>query len=223
MTIVPSPDIQPCWLLEWEVGLRIDELVWTQQSSPYANCWGLPTAAAPSRLRETGQRTAKKNSLAECQATTGTWWWDTGVLYVHTSADDTPANHIYLSHNWEYFASHSPITFNGHDYLPILSADSIQQVTTGCSPYHEGGMKQSFGAVKLLNGDGYFDARLSAYIYEGKYMRLLQGEIDHMENDVVVPKPYDTFRVYWEGWSGNIDWAEDAITVGTTDIRRTML
>ena len=221
MTITPSPQIQLAVAIEWELGHRIDTDTWNQAGGD-TKCWYIiHNEGEPSKVEEDGIELTEEDSHLDCENNISTWWFDSSNnrLYVHTSGHDTPhGNYILLSYFWERFGTHSPMILDGHYYLPYLSLDSIPSIVTATSGYHEGGTKQSFGTVTIGNADGYFDARLSDYIYEAKRMRALVGEYTIVDG-VFVPAAYANWVCIWEGWSGDITWSDEALEVETEDLR----
>jgi hypothetical protein len=227
--ITPRPDILLALALEWEIGHRIDEDTWTQAGAPNTNCWYITHAEGkPSKVEEDGiEYEEEPSSIADCNANPGTWHFDSSDnrLYVHTSGDDTPhGNYIVLSYFWDRFGSHAPLILDGKEYRSYLSDSSIPSVTAATSAYHMGGTQQGFGTIKINNADGYFDTRLTDYIYEAKRMRALVGEYTIVDG-VFTPASNNSadWLCAWEGWSGNIMWTDEEIEVETEDLRRIMI
>lgn len=223
MTITVSPKTLIAVAIEWEIGHRIDGDTWLQAGGD-TKCWYITHAEGkPSKVEENGIVQTEEDEHAHCEQNASTWWWDSSNnrLYDHTAGDDIPSvgTYIILSHFWERFGTHSPMILDGHYYLPYLSLDSIPSIVDGTSPYHQGGTRQSFGTVKIGNADGYFDSRLSTYIYEAKRMRALVGEYTINSDGVFVPAAYSNWVCVWEGWSGDISWSDEVIEVETVDLR----
>ena len=208
-------------LLEIEVGHRIDPDTWTQAASPNTNAWYISHTSVdeygehegkPSRVKENGAEYTEEDSLADCHSNASTWWWDSSNkrLYVHASGDDDPGwgDYIILSYIWRRFGS-KVYKYGGKPYLPFLAGDSVSSIGHAVGGYHEGQAKQTFGAVKLLNGMAYFDIDLSDYIYEGKKAIARVGKDGAAEAD---------FGIFWEGCVGDIEWTEMAVTLEMEDL-----
>ncbi|MBE3088288.1 MAG: hypothetical protein IMZ71_04145 [Chloroflexi bacterium] len=217
------------YLLEIEVGHQIETHDWTSCGGLNANVFWMNHLAegAPSKVQECERATAiistyvEKASIAECQATAKTWFYDsaTGYLYVHTTNGDSPAtaSAYYLrARFWDRFCDKQfpyprEIVHNGVWYLPLLSEDSIPDVTLEVTPFSTGGIQQSFGSIKLFNGDGFFDAWLNDYIYSAAQAVLKVGSPDDA---------YAAYATLWKGWTGNIEWGDAEVNVSFEDERR---
>lgn len=219
MTFTPgTPDLQLIYLLEIEVGHRIDTDTWTQGASPNTNAWYIAHAEGkPSKVEQDGAAYTEKNSLADCHGTASTWYWDAANsrLYVHASGSDDPGggSYVIMSFIWEYYSNDSEVVYNSKYYLPYLDSDSVPSVKLATSGYHQGGTIQTFGSIKLINADGYFDARLSSYVYEAKQIIFKVGKKGNVVTD---------FATFWNGWTGNIGWTDNEIEVDIEDLRRTL-
>jgi hypothetical protein len=225
MTFTPgNPDTKWNYLIEIEVGHRIDEDSWTQAAGPNTNCWYITHAEGkPSKVEEYQISTAvailyvEELVLSDCHANINTWYWDAvnSFLYVNTTDSDDPSGGDYIieSFFWEYYWSDYPLIFNTHEYLPYVDASSIPNITVETSGYHQGGTQQSFGSIKFINSDSYFDARLTGYIYAAKKIVVLVGE----SGDA-----YTDYATLWTGWTSNITWDDSDIEVGVEDLRKCM-
>jgi hypothetical protein len=217
------------YLLEFEIGHRIEGDAWTVCDAPNtAVFWAdLSGEGKPSRVRECELATStrveytEKASIVECQATAKTWFYDTatGKLYVHTTNGDDPSTaNAYLidARFWDYycdkqFPSPNEIVFNDTWYLPFLSEDSIPDVTLEVTPFSEGGIKQSFGSITLFNGEGLFDSWLNDYVYSAAQAILKVG---------APGDAYNTYTTIWKGWTGNIEWSDEGVVINFEDERR---
>jgi hypothetical protein len=180
-------------LVDIEVGHRIDQITlhdWTQDVT-YTNVWWISHThtdkfgeheGKPSRVVVNGVALTWKDTVAECQATPAmrsTWTWVPGTnrLYIHVVGDDDPngGNYIIVAYLWRRFGTR-PYVFAGRPYLPLVGKNSIPPVAYVTGGYHEGGTKQTFGSLKFLNGEGYFDTDLTDYIYEGKRLMARIGK-----------------------------------------------
>jgi len=170
----------------------------------------------PSKVEEDGVALTERGSLALCNDNAGSWYWDSANtrLYVHTTGSDDPAGYIIIAYFWEYLTNaqyvDEDIVFNGNVYLPYLNADDIPDVTNETSGYQEGGTRQSFGSIKIINADGRYDTRLTDYIYEAKKIILKAG---------IKGGNYASYSTYWIGWTGGIGWSEEAIEIDIEDLR----
>lgn len=137
-------------------------------------------------------------------------------LLVHTSGSDDPGGggYIVLSFFWERFINKQfaePLVFESNYYLPYLYDDGISNIVLETSSYYEGGTRQTFGTIRLINTDGYFDERLSDYIYEAKKLIWKVGE----NGDV-----YADFVTAWRGWTGDVLWKDEEIEIEIEDMRK---
>jgi len=170
----------------------------------------------PSKVEENGAELTKQDTLALCEDNAGSWYWDSTNtrLYVHTTGSDDPAGYIIIAFFWEYLTNaqyvDEDIIFNGNEYLPYLNDDDIPDVTSETSGYQEGGTRQSFGSVKVINADGRYDTRLTDYIYEAKKIILKAG---------IKGGNYASYDTYWIGWTGGIGWTPEEIEIDIEDLR----
>jgi len=197
---------------------------WGGEYSQEGNSWYIShPEGEPSKveqcLRSTLEITVytERASLVLCDANPSSWYWDAANnrLYLHTSGSDDPSTvgkYLIQSYFWEYFCNKQAgdIIFGGHFYLPYLD-DTIPSITVETSGYHEGGTRQTFGEISIINADGYFDTRLSDYIYEAKKIRYLVGR----KGDV-----YGDYITFWIGWTGNISWSDAYVKIGIDDLRK---
>jgi len=226
MTITPAPVVKIATLLEWYVGHDygnpahawiLDDVYYTDMTEE------------PDEVEVDGVSYTEEDDFDHCKSNPSTWFWVTvdSHLYIHIAgASHDPAGHTIISYKWELYATHSPIVFGagafaGKYWEPRIKEGSIPEINFVTSGYHKGGTNQGFGAIKLMNGDGYFDSRLSAYVYEAKLMRVLVGHITVTAG--VIAATYANFDCVWSGWSGDISWTDDEIEVQTEDLRRIRL
>jgi len=218
-----SPNQERVVLTDTEIAHRIDTHTWAQDGA--TDAWWISHThtdkfgeheGKPSRVRENGVELTEE-TLANCRTTPSTWYWDTATnkLYVHVSGDDDPGggSYIVLANIWRRFATR-PYVFGGRPYLPLVANDSIPPVAYVTGGYHEGGTKQTFGTVKFLNGEGYFDNDLSDYVYEGKRFTSrigLNGAGDA------------GFSVFWDGWTSDITWTEREVEIAIEDLMTCLL
>jgi len=212
------PDWIKVYLLEIELGHRIDGDSWTRSDGD--NSWYIShSEGEPSKVEENGSEYTERASLALCNSNASSWYWDSANsrLYVHTSGSDDPGTagkYIILSYFWEYICNaqfKEGLIINGKYYLPYLNDDDIPDISIETSGYHEGGTRQSFGTIRLINTDGYFDTRLSDYIYEAKK---LIWKVGKRGDD------YADFVNLWVGWTGGNSWNDEEIEIEIEDLRK---
>lgn len=226
-------------LLELELGHRIDIHSWVQQGAPNTAVYATShPEGEPTRVKECDRATHAFltydgpadgiASVADCQAQAGSWYYDaaTETLYVHTSGGNSPATagaYYVMAYFWEchcdgQYEGARALYFNGVLYRPDLDASALPEVTDEASMFSEGGIKQSFGAVKILNADGFYDTRiadpaltsLTGYVYAGKNGRLKKG---------VPGEVYAAFVTIWEGRTGNLRLNDRYFEISTEDAR----
>jgi hypothetical protein len=202
------------FLFEAEVCRRIDTATWTQAVAPNTDCWWVAQPeGTPSKVEEESVALTSRATLILCQANAGSYFYDpaTGRLYVHLTLGGEPIDgDPYLgTFHWRRYATHDGIIYDGHPYRPVLDPSSIPDIGQSIGMYHEGAMQTSFGAIKLLNGDGHFDALLDLYIWEAKAFVVRVGEKD---------KGDANYLTIHNGWTGDIEWTEESISVNTEDL-----
>ena len=210
------------WLAEIEPARRLEEESWTQADAPNDSCYYIAhPEGKPSRVKECLVSSgliityAEQASLADCQSTASSWYWDAANsrLYVQTSTTaDSPSGGLYLvnSYFWELIADRQ-VDLNGAPYRPLLDSSSIKDLSFEATQFSTGGIAQSFGAVRVLNDNHYWDARLAAYVYEGKRIIIRFGK----SGDA-----YADYIKLFDGYTGGIAWEDGAVTFETEDPRR---
>lgn len=218
------------YLLEIELGHRIDTDTWVDEGG---DVFSIPhPEGEPSRVRECVPATHVITEYVQvfdnssCQAAASSWYYDDtppGTLYVHTSTGGDPggvgslgSDFYVCAYFWERLCNGQregsrALCFNDCWYLPYLDESSIPDVSLEVSMFSEGGVRQSFGTISLLNGDGYFDSRVADYIYSGKAAVLKVGAPDDT---------YAQFITVWRGWTSNLTWSDDRLDVDTEDERK---
>lgn len=214
------------WLLELELTYRIEGKSWTQAAAPNTNCWWMDhsTEGEPSRvlqlLRSTHAVTTlgEEASVADTHASAGSWFYDsaTGRLYVHMSGSDAPgtASKYYLrSHFWRYFSTHqydAPDTLfdpAGRFIEPRLG-EAPAALSQEVNDFSEVGVKESWGSIKLANGDAKYDVALATYVW-------------HMCRFILkVGSPGDAYAnltVIHRGRTGSVGWDDNFIEVRLED------
>jgi hypothetical protein len=217
----------PLYSLEIEAGKRLDNGSWTQDGT-YTNCWYISHSSEgePSQVWEcvfsSGDRSVytERDNLNDCNGNAGSWYWDSanGRLYVHSTGSDDPGGGSYylMSLFWEYYTNiqdeDDPFHPNDKYAYPYLDEQSIPNIDIGTTSFHEGGIEQSFGSISLINDDGYFDERLSDYIYTARKVIFRLGGVGGTYPD-------DFATLYW-GYLGKWDWTVDGVTFAIEDMRR---
>lgn len=222
------------WLLEIEVAARIDNLVWTQNGS--ADTYYItPLEGIPSRIREidqglvvvSGPLTAHVVTeyagpdtiadLAACEATPGSWFFDpaTGDLYIHTTSGAAPdSGNFYIALYFlkrfcdGQYPAPNELVFNGIWYDPRLKKDSLPDFSMEIAGFQEGGVRQTWGEMKLANADGALDQELDDYIWENKIYILKVGSPGDL---------YASFITVSRGRTGSISWDDKEIMIGVED------
>lgn len=212
------------WLLELELTYRIEGKSWTQDGT-YTNCWWIDhaTEGEPSRVYQLLRSThaistfTERASLTLCNSNASSWYYDsaTGRLYVHMSGSDSPAttSKYYLrSHFWKYFTtrqypSPNAIVVNGVWAEPRLGKVPAE-LTQEVNDFSEVGVREAWGIVKILNGDGRYDAALSTYIWQGCPFRLKIGA----PGDV-----YANLVTIHRGRTGGVDWTDNELSLHFED------
>lgn len=218
------------WLLEVEVGRRLDALAWTPISGTDA-FYTMDAPGYPSRIREIDRVSHVVTEYQEqahqdgCEATPGSWYFDlaTGTLYVHASGFGSGSSYGSLSpssgqyyvcaYYWRRFCdgqypAPNELIFNGVWYDPRLKRDSLPDLSVELSGFQEGGVRQTWGEMKLGNADGALDMEIVDYIWENKIFVLKVGSPGDL---------YASFVTVSRGRTGSIAWDDREITIGVED------
>jgi hypothetical protein len=225
MAFSPGPVGDFVVRLLWEIAIRLDTNAAIANHGVYTNCWFLAfTDGAFTKVEEIGVLYHLADDETDCNNTPSSYFFNgtDKILYVHTAGGTAPSNYVpILAYFNLLISTHSPLVIDGRYHEPLLSISSIPEVTLATSLYHEGGTQQSFGTIKLNNGDGFFDTRLALYICQAKYMQVQAARLE--KNASVESLVASDFTTIWEGWSGDIRWSETEIEVSTEDLRRALL
>jgi hypothetical protein len=232
MTFNPDAITQDLvWLVEIEAARRLEDAAWVVADSPYLDCYYIPhPEGEPSRVREcvrvfisslnpagTIVTYAEQDSLADCQTTPSSWYWDGTNLYIHTSTGDDPSStgmFLINSYFWENLSDRPVDLFVDsiwHPYRPLLAPSSIPDLSFEATQFSTGGISQSFGAVTALNEDGYWDTRLADYVYEGKRIIVRFGKFGD---------DYADYIKLFDGYTGGWTWTDGTVVFDTEDPRR---
>jgi len=223
MTFNPALTTQDIiWLVEIEAVRRLEDCAWTIADSPNTDCYYVAhPEGKPSRVKELLVFSgiiityAEQVSLADCQATPSSWYWDTvnSRLYIHTSTDADPSTSdpfLINSYFWERIADRV-MELDGHPYRPLLDPSSIADLGFEATRFSTGGISQSFGSVRTINEDGYWDTRLADYVYEGKRIVVKFGN----DGDA-----YADYIKLFDGYTGGNKWTDASVEFETEDPRR---
>jgi hypothetical protein len=215
-------------LIEIEPGKRIDTESWAQDPGDSPAFYfeipredfhneGAPTSVSECLQDDAGAKTDYEEAvyLATCKATAESFFFDAAQrrLYVHTSDSDDPStvDKYFLMSTFldaycnKQFPSPNEIVFGGRWYEPILNESSIQSINERVSAFEgAAGYESTWGAIKLLNANGYFDQRLYKYINEAKSVTYRIGARGWV---------YGDYLVLWTGWTGSTTWTEDFLTI----------
>lgn len=214
-----NPDgvtIQLIYLLEIDVGYRLDTASWTQAAAPNTNCYYMtwPTWAMPPwKVEDIDEEYSEKVSLANCHSTEKSWFYDSanGRLYVHLEGAAEPAEATpYLQASFWSRHANKAYEYDGHAYRPDLDDESIPEVSSSTGEYYEGQTERGFGSIKLLNDANYYDSKLDLpFIWEARRYYLRVGEEG---------KGDANFTVAYDGYTGDIEWSEDEVVIATEDL-----
>ncbi len=172
-------------------------------------------------IYENGVRLTETTTVANVEATAGTWYHDYhgGKVYVHPSGDDSPSSYTYLGSTWLYFTNwqRGQATFNDHLYLPLVPADGLPTITQRLEKYWKGSFVFTHGSVSFINGRSpawgdchYFDKRGSEFIWLNRRVKILAGGEDFDYAD------FDTLAV---GIVTNTETSDRRFTVSLKDPR----
>jgi hypothetical protein len=234
MTFNPDAITQDLvWLIEIEAARRLEDVAWITAGSLYPDCYYIAhPEGEPSRVREcirvlipgsggdpagTITTYVEQGSLADCQTTPSSWFWNGTNLYIHTSTGDDPSSSgmfLICSYFWERISDRPVDLFVDsiwHPYRPLLDPSSIADLSFEATQFSTGGISQSFGSVRALNGDGYWDARLADYVYEGKRIIVRFGKYGD---------DYSDYIKLFDGYTGGWSWTDGAVVFDTEDPRR---
>jgi len=231
MTFNPDAITQDLvWLVEIEPAIRLEGVAWAVDSL-YPDCYYVShPEGEPSRVREcirvyisggnpvgTIVTYTGPVSLADCRSTVKTWHWDGTNLYIHTSTGDDPSSSgmfLINSYFWERLSDRPVDLFVDsiwHPYRPLLDPSSISELSFEATQFSTGGIAQSFGSVRALNEDGYWDTRLVNYVYEGKRIIVRFGKYGD---------DYGDYIKLFDGYTGGWTWTDGAVVFDTEDPRR---
>ena len=210
-------------LIDISRGIRLDQRTWAQEPG-YPNAYfcshsnivgGIEREGEPASVHEDGAELTKKNSIGEVNSTAGSWFYDSFSrrLWIHCSDNAAPSAHIIISSVWARFANW-PYVFDDKFYLPLLEENSIGQIDFSTGFYNEGGTRQAFGNIGLINADGFFNYEFPNYIWHARQLVGRVGKYgDNEEN----------FLVFMNQWTGDIEWSDEIVSLRVEDLRRAVI
>lgn len=156
-----------------------------------------------------------KTSIAEVEAEVSTYWYDeaNAILYVHTSTGADPGGGDFLTKAtaWRYFSNgqafgSEALIFNGYFYESRIS--EIPDVSSALRQLSEGGIERTWGTIKILNGDGAYDAELGEWIWQMCIYVLRVG---------VPGAAYSDYAIIARGRTGTMIWTDDDFSLACED------
>lgn len=123
-----------------------------------------------------GVAATAKASIAEVEATAGTYWHDTanGKLYVHVADGTSPLNNTVMAYFWVYFATKG-IVLDSRYYEPYIAENGIPSLSQASQQIHWGASQISSGEIVLINSRGFFDQIASRWIWNNKDAKIMLG------------------------------------------------
>ena len=218
--IVSAADWEKVFMVEMEPALRADNRSWDQHGI-FTNCWGMDHGPEVSKVEEEGQPYAECENLVILNDFSGGMGYyydeDDQRLWIRTSDSDDPGasgSPFLVVYHWEYYTNiqdeEEPVLYGGKYYLPYLQSEEIPDIEQAVSDYYQGGVSLGFGNIRLINADGYWDARLSAYTYEWQAILLKVAKLGSAFGDVAT---------IWRGVMGDIGWADGDVDFEILDQR----
>ncbi|MHB8053671.1 MAG: fibronectin type III domain-containing protein [Candidatus Aminicenantales bacterium] len=141
--------------------------------------------AVLTEVHANGVALTAKTSIATVEATAGTWWHDTATkkVYVHMADGTDPINYTIIGGFWLWMTTRkkgaSKGVWNGNNYLPLVAADGIPDITQAIQKYYIGATAVSAGTINLINGKvrkaHSFDRRFGRYLWLNRKARILAG------------------------------------------------
>lgn len=165
-------------------------------------------------VTDNGQEMAEKTSLAQVQATAGSWWFDktNKIIYVHAFDNDDLSSSstevIIMAFVWKMFSTDA-CEFNGIQYMPIVRQDSFPMLDISVDNLVEGAYKFNFGSFKM-NNPGWFDKAAEDYLWTYAKMLIKLGGED---------LPYDEHISYFVGRISDYFVKDEEVIFTVKDIR----
>lgn len=161
-----------------------------------------------------GQEMTKKASLAEVQATAGSWWFDltNQKIYVHCFDNDDLSSSsedvVVMVFCWKFWST-GATEFGGHQYRPIVRQDSLPMLDVSVDDIVEGMYKFNFGSFKV-NNDGWFDKAIAKYVWTNNRILIKLGGED---------LPYNKYCIYFVGRISDCSVGDEEVIFSVKDIR----
>jgi len=218
--IVSVADWEKVFMVEIEPALRVDTVAWTQHGT-YTDCWRITHELEVSKVEEEGQSYGDEcDNLIELNGLSGVGYYydnDNQYLWVKNSEADDPGGSgapFLVAYHWEYYVNiqdeDEPVLYNGKYYLPYLRSEELPDIEQAVNDYYQGGYTLGFGNIRLINADGYFDTRLSTYVYEWK---------DFLLKITRLGAPFGDVATLWRGVIGDIEWSDEEVNFEILDQR----
>jgi hypothetical protein len=153
--------------------------------------------AALNAVYENGVRLRAKTSaeydLFGLEATAGFYYHDVvgKKVYIHTTTGIDPANFLITGSFWIYLTTwqRGSTVYNGNNYLPLVAADGIPDISQTIQPFYKGTFAVSSGTANLINGKirkaFYFDLRFAKYYWLNQRIKILAGGEDFAYSEFV--------------------------------------
>ncbi|MFA5284154.1 MAG: hypothetical protein WC347_01025 [Smithellaceae bacterium] len=150
-------------------------------------------------VQQNGELLIEVTTIAEVESTSGTWYHDVnaGKVYVHTADGDSPVGYLIVATFWMYFTTWKtravPANYNDNNYLPLVAADGIPDLSQEIKPFYEGNFSITTGTVSLINGrinnrtdlNHFFDRKCEKYLWLNRKMKILSGGESFAYSDFV--------------------------------------
>jgi hypothetical protein len=135
---------------------------------------------------ENGVALTAKTSIVDIEEYAGTYWHDIDnkKVYIHTTGGIHPANYLITGSFWIYLTTwqRGATVYNGNNYLPLVAADGIPDISQVIQPFYKGTFAVSSGTANLINGKirkaFYFDQRFAKYHWLNRRIKILAGGED---------------------------------------------
>jgi len=211
LVALPNPDLIA--LVEFNLGLEMPcGTDWTSEgSNTYSHAC---TEESINACTDDGAELVVKTSIALVKATAGTYYFDLFAqkIYVHAFDDDdlsSPSTTITIvTFLWKYFSS-KPVEFEGHQYYPLMTLNSLQPLSLSVDDVVDGTYKFNFGSFNMSN-DGFFDKASAKYIWHNRRVLIkLGGE----------SLPYGEYKLFFVGRVSDIHVADEQAIFSVKDIR----
>jgi hypothetical protein len=171
-------------------------------------------------IEQNGQALVEMTSVAYVEATAGTWYHDVnaGKVYVHSLYSDAVLSYVIVASFWVYLTTWktaaAPAVYNGNNYLPLVAADGIPDISQEINPYYEGNFTITTGTVSLVNGKllkkHRFDQLCDKYLWLNRKMKILAGGEDFA---------YDDFATVCTGIVNSADVSDQRFSLNLRDYR----